>query len=180
MYSSLSLSFFLFVFDNRPLPSSINPRFQNVAKRTISSWENEFYLHENEKSRLYQKGWQRGFPWSAMGHKLSACMWSGTNYSRVRRDWAYTIAAYLDKRVTREFPYRFPWLVNIILKLEIQRLQPAGSSSTVFAVNLILYCTDIKNRYPWHHFLFYPKRTLKLTHWTVHILTTIAPHLHDA
>ena len=38
-----------------PLPSSINPHFQNEAKCTTFSCENKFYLDENEKSFPYQR-----------------------------------------------------------------------------------------------------------------------------
>ena len=43
----------------RPLPSSKNPHFQNEANCIKQvhklSCENEFYLHENEKSFSYQR-----------------------------------------------------------------------------------------------------------------------------
>ena len=38
---------------NRPLPSSKNPHFQGLVHNL--SYEDEFYLHENEKSFSYQR-----------------------------------------------------------------------------------------------------------------------------
>ena len=48
-----SLLWILTSLFNRPLPSSINPHFQNEANCATFCCENEFNLHENEKSFPY-------------------------------------------------------------------------------------------------------------------------------